>query len=228
MNCFEPKIICPLCSSSSTEKYHKDNCREYFQCLICRIVFVLPVDFLSSRDEKARYDLHQNNPEDKGYRKFLSRMCDPMVNRLPVGSRGLDFGCGPGPVLSVMFEELGYSMTVYDPFYAPDISVLELEYDFVTATEVAEHLQNPQKSLNEMWCCVKPGGYLGIMTKLVIDKAAFSKWHYKNDDTHICFYSKETFCWLFKQWQTEPFFVGNDIIICRKEINLYPDSHLVF
>jgi len=143
-------------------------------------------------------------------------MCVPMINRLPIGSRGLDFGCGPGPTLSVMFEELGYPMAIYDLFYAADESVLEIEYDFVTATEVVEHLQSPKQSLNRMWRCVKPGGHLGIMSKLVIDQKAFANWHYKNDDTHICFYSEETFGWLARQWRTEPVFVGKDVIIFQK------------
>ena len=142
-----------------------------------------------------------------------------MINRLSMGSRGLDFGCGPGPTLSVMFEELGYPMAIYDPIYATDESVLEIEYDFVTATEVVEHLQRPKQSLNRMWRCVKPGGYLGIMSKIVIGQEAFANWHYKNDDTHICFYSTETFGWLARQWQTEPVFVGKDVIILPKSIN---------
>ena len=140
-----------------------------------------------------------------------------MTDRLPIGSHGLDFGCGPGPTLHVMFEELGYPMAIYDPFYAADESVLEIEYDFVTATEVVEHLQNPRQSLNKMWRCVKPGGYLGIMTKLVKDQESFAGWFYKNDETHICFYSVETFKWLSGQWRTEPVFVGEDIVFFRKK-----------
>ncbi len=209
---------CPLCSSSAKD-YHQDKNRAYFQCQNCRLVFVQPGTFLSVREEKSRYDLHQNSPDDTGYRKFLSRMCVPMINRLSMGSRGLDFGCGPGPTLSVMFEELGYPMAIYDPIYATDESVLEIEYDFVTATEVVEHLQRPKQSLNRMWRCVKPGGYLGIMSKIVIGQEAFANWHYKNDDTHICFYSTETFGWLARQWQTEPVFVGKDVIILPKSIN---------
>jgi len=207
---------CPLCSSSA-EDYHQDQHRAYFECSHCQLVFVQPEDFLSPQEEKSRYDLHQNSPDDARYRKFLSRMCLPMVQRLPNGSHGLDFGCGPGPTLSVMFEELGYPMAIYDPFYAAEESVLEIEYDFVTATEVAEHLRSPGKSLNRMWQCVKPGGYLGIMTKRVIDREAFANWHYKNDETHICFYSEQTFDWLAEQWQTEPVFVETDVVIFQKQ-----------
>lgn len=214
-------ILCPLCSSSA-KNYHKDRNRAYFQCLNCRLVFVQPGAFLSIQEEKSRYELHQNSPDDIGYRKFLSRMCVPIIDRLTAGSRGLDFGCGPGPTLSIMFKELGYPMAIYDPLYAADESVLDIEYDFVTATEVVEHLQSPKQSLNRMWRCVKPGGYLGIMSKLVIDQEAFSNWHYKNDDTHICFYLKETFEWLARLWKTEPVFVGKDVMLFRKSASKVP------
>lgn len=204
--------FCSLCGAAAID-YHRDKTRNYYQCTHCDLVFVLPEDFLSTEDEKSRYDLHQNSPHDTGYRQFLARMRDPMVQRLTPGSLGLDIGSGPGPTLSTMFKEEGYPMALYDPFYAPDASVLNKQYEFVTATEVVEHLRTPKESLYTMWNCVKPGGIFGIMTKLVIDKDAFANWHYKNDDTHICFFSKATFQWLSQQWKTTPIFLGKDIVL---------------
>jgi len=32
---------------------------------------------------------------------------------------GLDYGCGPGPTLSVMLREKGFKMADYDPFFKP-------------------------------------------------------------------------------------------------------------
>ena len=208
-------IPCPLCSASAAH-YHDDKSRAYFQCSHCRLVFVQPESFLSPQEEKTVYELHRNAPDDAGYRRFLSRMLVPMVNRLAIGSRGLDFGCGPGPTLSLMFEERGYPMAIYDPIFAANESVLETEYDFVTATEVAEHLRRPKDGLNRMWRCVRPGGYLGIMSKRVIDRQAFANWHYKNDETHVCFFSEETFHWLARQWQTDPVFEGKDVVFFQK------------
>ena len=60
---------------------------------------------LSAADEKAQYDLHENDPNDPGYRAFLDRLAGPLDKRLAPHSHGLDFGCGPGPTLSVMLEE---------------------------------------------------------------------------------------------------------------------------
>jgi len=181
---------CPLCAAHG-KPYHQDKNRTYFQCPTCRLVFVPPELFVSAQKEKTIYELHQNSPDDMGYREFLSRLCLPMVDRLSDGAHGLDFGCGPGPTLSAMFVERGYPMALYDKFYATDKTVLKVSYDFITATEVVEHLQNPKHTLDVIWRCVNPGGYLGIMTKLVIDAAAFAGWHYKNDE----------------------FFMGSDIVV---------------
>jgi len=56
---------------------------------------------------------------------------------------------------------------------------------------------------------------LGIMTKLALDREAFACWHYKNDRTHVSFFSRETFTWLAAEWNAELAFVGNDVILLR-------------
>jgi len=196
--------------------FYQDSHRDYFRCQICNLVFVPSAQFLSAEDEKARYDLHQNSPDDQDYRRFLSRIFIPMQELLAPGSRGLDFGSGPGPTLSKMFEEVGHSMAIYDHFYARNSSVLEKQYDFITATEVVEHLHNPKKELDRLWACLKPGARLGIMTKLALDREAFARWHYKNDPTHVCFFSRLTFEWLAAQWQAELTFADKDVILFHK------------
>ena len=180
------------------------------------MVFVPPEQFLSAERERAVYDRHENSPNDEGYRQFLSRMFEPLAERLATGSRGLDFGSGPGPTLSIMFEEAGHTMAIYDPFYAPDPAPLDKQYDFITATEVVEHLHHPRRELDRLWSCLEPGGLLGIMTKRVIDRDAFSRWHYKNDPTHACFFSTETFEWLAGYWQAELTIVGDDVVLFGK------------
>ena len=142
-----------------------------------------------------------------------------MQERLAPGSRGLDFGSGPGPTLSVMFEETGHFMAIYDRFYAQEPSVLETQYDFITATEVLEHLHNPGQELDRLWTLLKPGGNLGVMTQLVQDREAFTHWYYKNDPTHVCFYSRSTFQWLARQWQAEVEFADKGVILFHKKVN---------
>lgn len=140
-----------------------------------------------------------------------------MMEKIGKACKGLDFGSGPGPTLSVMFEEKGHNMNIYDSFYQKDLSVFEQKYDFITATEVIEHLSDPLFELDRLWNCLKPGGYFGIMTKRPPEKKKFQQWHYKNDDTHIAFYSKETFRWIGKHWMSSPEFIGKDVTIFQKE-----------
>ncbi len=209
-------IACPLCAAQRAVPWHTDPWREYLRCAHCRLIFVPPAFHLSLAAEKHEYDLHQNSPDDPGYRKFLGRLLDPVDARLAPESSGLDFGSGPGPTLSVMFEEAGHRMDIYDPFYATDPSPLARRYDFVTASEVVEHFRNPQEELNRVWKLVTPGGLLGMMTKLALGWDAFSRWHYKHDRTHVSFFSRETFRWLAAEWNAELEFVGNDVVLMRR------------
>lgn len=211
-------LACPLCLLSECRPYHRDRIRAYWHCSRCALVFVPAAEHLSEDAEKAEYDRHQNGPEDVGYRRFLDRLFGPLAQRLPAGSDGLDFGSGPGPTLSVMFIEAGHSMSEYDKFYQPDASVLAREYDFVTATEVVEHLRDPARELARIWACVRPGGFLGVMTKLVRDRDAFAGWHYIRDPTHVCFFARATFEYLAECWGATLTFVAADALIMGKPV----------
>jgi hypothetical protein len=209
--------ICSLCETKDANKFFRDKRRCYFRCGTCELVFVPPIYFLSADEEKAKYDMHQNAPTHQGYRKFLGRMLEPMRERLAPDSHGLDFGSGPGPTLSVMFEEIGYTMTLYDPFYANEPAALKRQYDFITATEVVEHLRQPGKELDRLWACLKNKGSLGVMTKLAEGLEEFAGWHYKNDPTHVNFFSQKTFKWLADQWRANLTFVNKDIMLFYKK-----------
>ena len=111
------ELTCPLCLASSCHFFAEDKRRSYQQCAVCELVFVTPCDRLAADREKAEYDLHQNDPDDLGYRHFLSRLVLPLQTRLNPEDKGLDFGCGPGPTLSAMMAESGWQMDLYDPFY---------------------------------------------------------------------------------------------------------------
>lgn len=207
---------CPLCHNQHTRHYFEDKHREYLQCEQCYLVFVNPDQRLDAETEKAHYDLHENNPEDMGYRRFLSRIADPITERISPQSNGIDFGCGPGPTLSLVLEEAGHNMALYDIYYHPDTAVLEKQYDFMTATEVIEHLYHPDVVWKQWLNLVKPGGWIGLMTKMVIDVEAFKSWHYKNDPTHVVFFSRDTFQFLAERDKLELEFIGNDVILLRK------------
>ncbi len=94
--------------------------------------------------------------------------------------------------------------------------LLQQQYDFIVASEVVEHLHYPRQELDRLWSCLKPNGLLGIMTKRVIDQEAFSRWHYKSDPTHVCFFSTETFRWLADHWRATLTFPDKDVVLFTK------------
>lgn len=197
--------------------FFQDAQRPYYQCRHCTLVFVPPRFRLSSAAERRVYDLHQNDPFDAGYRRFLARLSTPLLQRLGKEQKGLDFGCGPASALAMVLKEAGHAMELYDPYYSPDTSVLQRRYDFICATEVVEHLHDPAREFERLFALLKPGGRLAIMTKLVIDKERFRTWHYIRDMTHVCFFSKQVFLYIGRRFHAHVEFVDKDVIFLRRE-----------
>ena len=210
-------VTCLLCGHPQCSSYHQDRQRDYYQCNQCHLVFVPTSQHLSAQAEKAIYDLHENNLQDEGYRRFLRRCCDPLLARLPAHQQGLDFGCGPAPMLIQICQEQGHQMQGYDHFYQPDPSVWDQTYHFITMTEVIEHLNHPLPELTKLWQRLASGGLLAIMTKRVLNVQAFATWHYKNDQTHVAFYSEATFAWLANELQATLEIVDKDVVFLQKK-----------
>jgi 2-polyprenyl-3-methyl-5-hydroxy-6-metoxy-1,4-benzoquinol methylase len=112
-----------------------------------------------------------------------------------------------------MLEREGFSVSLYDSFYRTDEAALARPYDFICATEVVEHLHRPGAELARLWSLLVPGGWLGVMTKLVRDREAFAGWHYKNDPTHVCFFSRRTWQWWARRQGASLEFIGADVIL---------------
>jgi len=207
---------CPLCSSNLTENLHQDSNREFLRCRHCDFVFVPKIYHLSEKDEKARYDSHNNDPEDDRYRNFLTQLLSPLQERMPKRASGLDFGSGPGPTLSLMLEECGYSVDLFDKFYARNKAVFDKQYDFITASEVVEHLRQPMVELNRLMTLLKSNGIFAIMTQILTPEIDFEQWYYKNDPSHIGFFSEKALNFLAEKWQAELYVISERVIIFKK------------
>jgi hypothetical protein len=208
--------LCPLCGAPSMKDFHHDGRRAYLQCNVCALIHADPKSHLAPAEEKARYATHQNSPEDPAYRRFLRQLADPLTERLGPGPlKGLDFGSGPGPTLSVILAERGYTMSIYDPYFAPDPAVLRERYNFVTCTETVEHFYTPAKEWRLLLSLVLPGGWLGLMTRLVEDATFFGTWYYKDDPTHVSFFSRATFDYLAARDGLDAEIIGNSVILLQ-------------
>ena len=207
---------CPLCSNIDTRHFHQDTQREYLICPSCDLVFVDPKYYLDRDAEFKRYELHKNALDNPGYRSFLQQLCSPLLERIASDSMGLDFGSGPGPLLKIMLEEHGHTISLFDTFYAPDKKVFECSYDFITATEVVEHLHHPLFELDRLWSHLNPEGYLGVMTSLRNRDVSFPTWHYLSDRTHVVFYSAETMTWVATRWGATLEVINDTVVIFKK------------
>lgn len=219
-------MLCPLCGSENLAPYHTDKKREYLHCNVCHLVFVPPRHHLSAEQEKAEYDKHDNTQLDEGYARFLSRAVTPLVERLRATFgddldrlRGLDFGCGEGAFLSQLASQDGVKVDNFDLYYHPNRKLLNQRYDFITLTEVIEHLAAPRKSIAQIASMLNEKSLLLMMTKRVISKERFANWHYKQDPTHICFYSEATLNWIAKQYSWNIELVSNDIVVFYQNKN---------
>jgi hypothetical protein len=207
---------CPLCSRPEAPPFYDDGTRPYHRCGLCRLIFVPRKYHLPPDEEKKRYDLHENDPDDPGYRSFLNQLAEPLAERLQPGAHGLDYGCGPGPALPRMMAGMGFPMERYDPFYADDPGLLGRTYDFVTCTEVVEHFRRPGEDWKTLKKLLRRDGMLAVMTQLTDCCEDFSRWHYRRDDTHICFYSRGTLKWIAGRLCLRPAFVGKSVVLFEK------------
>lgn len=189
-------VVCPLCGARTARAFAQLGERQYFSCATCALVHLAPAQRLSADAEHAHYTTHENSPHDLRYRAFLNQLAAPLMQRLPEGAQGLDFGSGPGPTLSVMLEEQGFPTSSYDPFFAPAPLLLERRYDFVSCSETVEHFFHPGDEFRKLDGLLRPGGWLGIMTTVLTDNVTFTAWHYPRDPTHVSFYRSSTFEWI--------------------------------
>lgn len=189
------EIPCPLCSSSSAY-FFTGRIGTYFRCTGCRSAFLHPSVRLEAAEEKARYDLHTNDVNDPRYRRFAQPMADLVMENFTPSHQGLDFGAGPGPVITQMLKENHFQTAVYDPFYHDNQEILTKEYDYILCCEVIEHFYDPRKSFMTLRRLLKPGGKLFCRTSLFCDSVDFPSWYYKDDETHVFFYHPDACAWI--------------------------------
>ena len=104
-----------------------------------------------------------------------------------------------------MLEERGLSVRDYDPFFRPDRTALERDYDFIGCTEVAEHFHHPAREFALLDRLLRPGGWLALMTGLLAEDEGFASWWYIREISHVAFYRRETMDWIATRfgWRAE-------------------------
>ena len=209
-------MICNICRSDAASSFETLDKKIYWSCNVCECKYLDQSYFIDPVEEEKRYLEHNNEINDKEYRSFLSRLSEPLKEKISLGSHGLDFGCGTGPALADMLTEDGFKVALYDPFFYPDESLLSKKYDFITCTETAEHFYDPFKEFNTLNNLLKPGGWLGVMTSFLTSDEMFENWYYRRDPTHVAFYCEKTFQVIASQrnWKCE--IKSKDVVLLQK------------
>ncbi len=190
---------CPLCGTSASGAMENlVSNKAYRHCTTCHLIFALGKDFPALADEKERYLLHENDINNEGYVSFLSQIIDLALPYIFTNAKGLDFGCGYNPVLAQILENKGYACEKYDPIFFPEMPAEQFDYAF--AVECFEHFFQPRTTIELLLAKIKPAGYLFIMTSLWTTEAAFAKWYYTRDPTHVAFFNVRTFEWMASEY----------------------------
>ncbi len=189
------RLDCQLCSGAA-DLFKVFKNKVYYLCGGCGAVFLSPEYRLSAEGERARYLSHQNDVNDAGYQNFVKPIVSAVMENFNESHSGLDFGSGPGPVVSKLLGDKGYQVRLYDPFFCDDAAALETVYDYIVCCEVIEHFKDPVKEFKLLRSLLKDNGKLICMSLLYHPEIDFDKWRYKNDTTHLIFYQKKSLEWI--------------------------------
>ena len=193
---------CRLCTNQETEQWADNKGKTYHYCCKCGIIQLDPTHFLSHAEEQERYLRHNNTPKNSGYITYLNNFIESaVIPSVKHGGEILDFGSGPVPVLSDLLTARGFPTVSFDPFFTANIDWTNKSFDSIVAVEVFEHLHHPEKEIPRIRKSLKTGGYLIIRTLLHDeDHTSFMNWWYREDRTHVTFYSGKTIEYICSRW----------------------------
>ncbi|MBE0450333.1 MAG: methyltransferase domain-containing protein [Clostridia bacterium] len=192
-------MSCKICGNETRKMEVTKDCIIYHYCDQCEFISKDSNYYVTEEQELLIYNRHNNSIHDETYVAYFRNFINKTILKYKSeGTKGLDFGSGPEPVLSELLKrDYGYEMDIYDKFYAPEKTFEGNCYDLVTSTEVIEHLDDPIEYFRLFVRLLEKDGILAVMTQFhPKDDVKFAGWHYRRDPSHISFYTPETIRWI--------------------------------
>lgn len=189
--------LCRLCSNVA-QPFYKDT-RIFYICSRCGLIFTDRL--LEAEEEKRHYVSQHDNEYD--WLNF-ARQLESMFGEKHGEYRIMDYGSGSGKLTDAL-RVMGYKVDSYEPMYDGIFEANKYnKYDFIVLNEVIEHVVNIKEVLTDLYYLLKPKGRLFIKTLLTDDlikndsmfERLFDEWWYKNDFTHVSFFSTITFTYV--------------------------------
>jgi len=196
--------------------------RVYLQCPRCGLIQLSSHMLPDAITEQRRYLQHRNSAEDPRYVEYQRKFASRTVFRvLEPPAKILEIGSGPTPVLAELLRDAGYSVEIHDPYFFSHPRVFDDTFDGVVAVEVLEHVHYPGQFFDRLARMVIPGGYCCFQTGIQRGTVEeFSGWWYRQDVTHVCFFSERTITYIANQWflDRNPTVEGNTVIFRSRPV----------
>ncbi len=212
-------MLCSICHHEMHSFCDTKTAICYFVCDNCDFLCKSAEHHQDLNTQKARYALHQNDENDRGYQAYFQRFLDFVLPLVGKPESALDFGCGASTLLAKMLEENGIPCDYFDPLFHPQNTLENKKYQLIVSTEVFEHLHQPKAVFEVLLNGLDAGGYLALQTQFhPNDIKAFLGWYYHQDPTHISFFTVKTFSVLCEAFGCEV--LGDNqknIVLIRKK-----------
>lgn len=200
---------CPACESRAAKQYGSKNNFELFGCRTCGSIYT---DRVPSAFEEEDYDAYYSEA-NLTVPDFIQLRLNEIVSGFEpyrLNNRLLDIGFGAGTLLKTA-NEMGWSTTGtevsstavqhaesqgFDAFLGnvSDAKFPDDQFDVITASEILEHLLEPNVELKEIVRILRPGGLLWATTpsaRSISFRLMKLNWTVLSPPEHIQLYSKK-------------------------------------
>ena len=85
-------IECIVCKNKKIDLFKIIDQKKYWHCINCEAKFLDKKNYINAINEKKHYLKHNNFIKDPGYRKFLSKLSEPLKNLPEARSKLITLG----------------------------------------------------------------------------------------------------------------------------------------
>jgi SAM-dependent methyltransferase len=211
--------LCRICRS--TANLFLRASRTFHICPACALIFT--DDIPAKSIEVAHYKAQWQQP-DPEFWKGQADVLLSVVEKYRRPEHILDFGSGRGD-LARELERRGLRTTPVEPMVHGHLKDQRYPqpFDVIFATEVIEHLADVWTELRQLERVLAPGGIIvfsTLLTNTFINRpdAAefFAGWWYKDDPTHLNFFSNRTLGKIAEMGPYDIDILGEKIFVLRK------------
>lgn len=200
---------CPACSSTEVNKAGDKSGFEILICKRCKTIFT---SRMPSQNDVEDYDEYYNADNLSAPEFIRRRVKEIVVSFEPYRrlNRLLDVGFGSGTILQAALD-LGWDASGqevsgpaveqarklgFDVFHGvlENANYPDEHFDVITASEIIEHLPDPQMTLHEIARILRPGGLLWATTPSALSlsfRIMKEKWTIISPPEHTQIYSKK-------------------------------------